>query len=402
MDRVWVRPAFVDNDSGRAHTAGVEIRVLGDLTIDGGRLSPKERSLLAALVLRAGSVITPPELADAVWSEEPPNTWPKQVQAFVVRIRRASGSSSVATTRGGYRLRVDPDSIDAVRYRAAHRRRRAPTVRTATRCGPSTCSSELPHSGAGCRTRTSASGRLRLRKRSDSRRSGSPPKRTCRLHGSSAASTGPSSRTRSAWSGPIPSGNGGGRFSSRRSTAADGRPTPSPHCGAHASGWPTNSASNPAQNSSRSSPRSCTRTPRSTRHRSRSSRAADCPYRGLQPFGTDDAEEFFGRDADIRAALARLAGSPFLAVSGASGCGKSSLVLAGLVPALRARGDTVVVLGSGATPIAPAPRRAVRSRSRRRHRHRPVRGTVPFRSPGCARRGVLGADRGRPSQRDSE
>ena len=60
--------------------------MLGDLTIDGGRLSPKERSLLAALVLRAGSVITPPELADAVWSEEPPNTWPKQVQAFVVRI----------------------------------------------------------------------------------------------------------------------------------------------------------------------------------------------------------------------------------------------------------------------------------------------------------------------------
>ena len=80
--------------------------------------------------------------------------------------------------------------------------------------------------------------------------------------------------------------------------------------------------------------------------------SADCPYRGLQPFGTDDAEEFFGRDADIHAALARLAGSPFLAVSGASGCGKSSLVLAGLVPALRARGDTVVVLGSGASPIA--------------------------------------------------
>ena len=90
--------------------------MLGDLTIDGGRLSPKERSLLAALVLRAGNVVTPPELADAVWGDEPPSTWPKQVQAFVVRIRRALGSTSVATTRGGYRLRVDPDSIDAVRY----------------------------------------------------------------------------------------------------------------------------------------------------------------------------------------------------------------------------------------------------------------------------------------------
>ena len=67
--------------------------MLGDLTIDGGRLSPKERSLLAALVLRAGNVVTPPELADAVWGDEPPGTWPKQVQAFVVRIRRALGST---------------------------------------------------------------------------------------------------------------------------------------------------------------------------------------------------------------------------------------------------------------------------------------------------------------------
>ena len=121
---------------------------------------------------------------------------------------------------------------------------------------------------------------------------------------------------------------------------------------------------------------------------------ADCPYRGLQPFGTDDAEEFFGRDADIQAALARLSGSPFLAVSGASGCGKSSLVLAGLVPALRARGDTVVVLGSGATPIARL-RDALSGRGRRRRRrHRPVRGALPLRSPGRARGGVLGADRG--------
>ena len=29
-----------------------------------------------ALVLRAGNVVTPSELADAVWSDEPPSTWP--------------------------------------------------------------------------------------------------------------------------------------------------------------------------------------------------------------------------------------------------------------------------------------------------------------------------------------
>ena len=49
-----------------------------------------------------------------------------------------------------------------------------------------------------------------------------------------------------------------------------------------------------------------------------SAASSDCPYRGLQPFGVDDEDLFFGRDADIAAALARLARSGFLAVSGAS------------------------------------------------------------------------------------
>ena len=72
--------------------------------------------------------------------------------------------------------------------------------------------------------------------------------------------------------------------------------------------------------------------------------SAACPYRGLQPFGVEDEDDFFGRDADIEAALARLGRSRFLAVSGASGSGKSSLVRAGVVPALHRRGDRVVIL----------------------------------------------------------
>ena len=64
--------------------------------------------------------------------------------------------------------------------------------------------------------------------------------------------------------------------------------------------------------------------------------ASTACYRGLQPFGVENEDEFFGRDADIEAALARLGASRFLAVSGASGSGKSSLVRAGVVPALHA------------------------------------------------------------------
>lgn len=60
-----------------------------------------------------------------------------------------------------------------------------------------------------------------------------------------------------------------------------------------------------------------------------------CPYRGLLPFQPDDADDFFGRDDVVANLLGRVAASRLLAVVGASGSGKSSLVRAGLVPALR-------------------------------------------------------------------
>ncbi len=63
------------------------------------------------------------------------------------------------------------------------------------------------------------------------------------------------------------------------------------------------------------------------------------PYKGLRAFQEADAADFFGRDASIRRLLERLGSADdrarFLAVVGPSGSGKSSLVLAGLIPALR-------------------------------------------------------------------
>ncbi len=60
------------------------------------------------------------------------------------------------------------------------------------------------------------------------------------------------------------------------------------------------------------------------------------PYRGLLPFEAEHARFFFGRDADIARLVEKLAQNPFVAVVGASGSGKSSLVKAGLLPRLKA------------------------------------------------------------------
>jgi hypothetical protein len=58
------------------------------------------------------------------------------------------------------------------------------------------------------------------------------------------------------------------------------------------------------------------------------------PYPGLRPFGRDEMEIFFGREAALDTMLDRLAETKFLAVLGPSGCGKSSLVRTGLYSAL--------------------------------------------------------------------
>ncbi|HEX2118321.1 MAG TPA: TIR domain-containing protein, partial [Acidimicrobiales bacterium] len=59
------------------------------------------------------------------------------------------------------------------------------------------------------------------------------------------------------------------------------------------------------------------------------------PYRGLSSFDEDHAEFFFGREDDTSRILELLKESRFVAVMGASGSGKSSLVRAGVVRALR-------------------------------------------------------------------
>ncbi|OGN81355.1 MAG: hypothetical protein A2X23_08935 [Chloroflexi bacterium GWC2_73_18] len=61
------------------------------------------------------------------------------------------------------------------------------------------------------------------------------------------------------------------------------------------------------------------------------------PYKGLRAFGEEDAEDFFGREELVGRLLEALAGGArLLALVGPSGCGKSSAVNAGLIPALRA------------------------------------------------------------------
>ena len=75
-----------------------------------------------------------------------------------------------------------------------------------------------------------------------------------------------------------------------------------------------------------------------------SSEAFDNPFPGLRPFEADEDHLFFGRETRVDDLLRRLRFNRFLAVVGTSGCGKSSLIRSGLIPALH--GGQMVKAGS--------------------------------------------------------
>src|ERR1044072_4963618 len=58
------------------------------------------------------------------------------------------------------------------------------------------------------------------------------------------------------------------------------------------------------------------------------------PFPGLRPFDFEESHLFFGRDGQSEQLITKLGATRFLAVVGTSGSGKSSLVRAGLMPAL--------------------------------------------------------------------
>jgi WD40 repeat protein len=75
-----------------------------------------------------------------------------------------------------------------------------------------------------------------------------------------------------------------------------------------------------------------------------------CPYPGLSPLSATDADLFFGRMTLLDTVLAGVERAALVAVLGASGSGKSSLLLAGVVPALVDRGASPIVLTPGDRP----------------------------------------------------
>ena len=112
------------------------IGVLGPLTVrdDDGHIpvpAGKQRTVLAALAMRANQAVTRDELADLVWDERPPASADATLRNYVKHLRHALGSDRLVTARPGYLLRLDERELDVSCFESLLRK--ADTARHADR-----------------------------------------------------------------------------------------------------------------------------------------------------------------------------------------------------------------------------------------------------------------------------
>jgi DNA-binding SARP family transcriptional activator len=99
----------------------VAFLVLGPLEVRAGEGGialggPRQRAVLADLVLHAGSVVSRDRLIDDLWAGRPPPTADAVVQNAVSRLRVALGKKAIDTIAPGYVLRAETGAIDARRF----------------------------------------------------------------------------------------------------------------------------------------------------------------------------------------------------------------------------------------------------------------------------------------------
>jgi len=104
----------------------MEFRLLGPVEVrcDGVALpiaAGKQRAVLATLLLSAGRVVGPEELAEALWGHWPPSSARVTVQNYMARLRKALGAAErgrIRTVPGGYVIRVADHELDVSRFEA--------------------------------------------------------------------------------------------------------------------------------------------------------------------------------------------------------------------------------------------------------------------------------------------
>jgi DNA-binding SARP family transcriptional activator/Tol biopolymer transport system component len=312
---------------------------------------PRDRVILSALVVRRGSAVPADVLADALWSESPPRTWPKVVQGAVVRLRKTLGTNAVVSVQGGYRLDLPVGQLDldvfqerieqARMHQAAGDHARAfVEFGDALRLWRGTPLPDVLDWAPG-RDESGRLDELHQTTEEDRVESGVAIGRAREIVAEARRLADEHPERERRWVVLAKALYGAGRQVEALDVVREATSRLRDFYGLDP-GPDLADVELSLLRQDGALPRSLA-TPTAS---------LDCPYPGLLAYGEDDASLFAGRDDDIRACLERLEHHAVLVVSGASGSGKSSLVHAGLVPALRSLARDIVVVSAEARTAA--------------------------------------------------
>ncbi|HKP08038.1 MAG TPA: BTAD domain-containing putative transcriptional regulator [Microbacterium sp.] len=322
------------------------VRVLGPL--DPGSehaLSPRERVMLAALIVRAGRSVAPGELAEACWGDDPPRTWPAQVKTSVARIRAGLGTAAVVTRGSEYELGLDPATIDAfeferlvstARQHALHDEhdRAIDAYRRALGLWRGTAYVELADwEPAAVEAERLAGIRDSSQEELLESRLAEGEHRSVIADAEQLVRAAPLRENR--WAILALANYRAGRQAEALATVRAARTRLADELGIDIGDRLRSLESAMLQQDP-------ALTLIKTLHRVSDS----CPYRGLAAYSPADADEYFGREADVEALRGRVRPGTLTVVVGASGSGKSSLVLAGVLPHV-SEGRRVAVVTAG-------------------------------------------------------
>jgi len=105
----------------------MRLGILGPLLVvgdNGGEIrvaAPRQRTLMAALLVHANRTVPIDELVQIVWDSEPPMGAARTVRSYMTRLRLVVGSrvaSRILTRETGYLCQVHEDELDALRFEA--------------------------------------------------------------------------------------------------------------------------------------------------------------------------------------------------------------------------------------------------------------------------------------------
>ena len=99
----------------------MRFQILGPLEVARERApvplgGPKQRAVLAHLIVRANKVVTADELIDQVWGDEPPESARNVLQTYISHLRSAIGSDRVEGRTPGYVLHLESGELDAMLF----------------------------------------------------------------------------------------------------------------------------------------------------------------------------------------------------------------------------------------------------------------------------------------------